>query len=1129
MEQDNRKEGSTGVILEPAVRLSQIEALRDALERQGDVYELGGVLDAAKAHVTEALSLPGRKKLVLFENETRAREFLEEFQFFEPDAMFYPAKDLLFYQADVRSNTLARERMQVIEALLEDRVDTVVSTVDACMNQLDIPEAMGRGILRLSVGDTCEIADLAQKLVEAGYENAGSVENPGEFARRGGILDVFSLTAELPFRIEFWDDEIDSIREFEPGTQKSQDNVDEACIYPANDDAKQGCGGSLLAYFPDDALVFLSEPAHILERGQLLYQEYAQSLERRAAQGMDVPPEWQGLLAVEAVFGECALHPCVLYASITAGSFAKQVQQRFDIRQISVNAYHGDTSQLAEELQSYVGKKYRVFLAVSSRTKAKRLAEELQDFGLNAYFSQGLSEQLFPGDICVFAWNLRAGFEYPDARAVFITESDIFGKVQKKRRRKHYEAGEKIHAFSELSPGDYVVHENYGIGRYEGLEQMELDGIVKDYVKISYAKGSELYVLASQLDLITKYGQVGDTPPHLSDLGGSGKWTKTKHRVKAEIAEIAKDLVELYALRKDGKGYCYEQDTVWQKEFEESFPYEETESQLAAIMDVKRDMESDRIMDRLVCGDVGFGKTEIALRAAFKAVQDSRQVVYLCPTTILCRQHFQTFSNRMKDYPITVAQLSRFCTDAENTRTLHGLANGSVDIVIATHKALSEKVRYKALGLLIIDEEQRFGVRHKEKIKQMKQNVDVLSLSATPIPRTLHTSLIGVRDMSLLEDPPLERTPIQTFVFEQNDEMVREAIVREMDRGGQVYYVVRKIEKIEDVAVRLENLVPGARVAYAHGRMPKERMDHIMTDFINKDLDVLVATTIIEIGLDISNVNTIIIQDADKFGLAQLYQLRGRVGRGSRTAYAFLMYKRDKLLKETAEKRLAAIKEFTELGSGFRIAMRDLEIRGAGNLLGEAQSGHIEEIGYELYCKLLSEAMALSRGGSSSWGEEFETSVDLRLDAHIPKRYVPDEEARLDLYKRIAVIASESEKEEFIDELIDRFGDPPKAVTNLIFIAKLKNEAHRCYISKIKQSGRVFGIDLYPKARLDAAKISGFVEAHHPYLSFVPDVQKPRFVFDSAKDSRLDAKKLPEYVEEIVAGMQKILLTDDGT
>ena len=648
------------------------------------------------------------------------------------------------------------------------------------------------------------------------------------------------------------------------------------------------------------------------------------------------------------------------------------------------------------------------------------------------------------------------------------------------------------------------------------MEKIESDGITKDYINIEYKDASNLFVPASQLELIQKYSNLSARKPKLNKLGGT-EWEKTKSRVRSQVQIAAQDLVKLYAERQAKEGYAYGKDTVWQKEFEELFPYEETEDQLSAIEDTKRDMESHRIMDRLICGDVGYGKTEVAIRAAFKAVMDSKQVVYLVPTTILAQQHYNSFKERMEHYPVEIAMLSRFCTPKEQKRIFDGLKNGTIDIVIGTHKVLSKNIKYKNLGLLIIDEEQRFGVKQKEKIKQLKKDVDVLALSATPIPRTLHMSLAGIRDMSVLEVPPVDRRAIQTYVMEYNEELVREAIERELGRGGQVYYVYNRVNNIDEVAAGLQRLLPNATVEYAHGQMGERQLETIMSGFINKEIDVLVSTTIIETGLDIPNVNTMIIQDAQLFGLSQLYQLRGRVGRSNRTAYAFLMYRRNSILKEEAEKRLKAIREFTDLGSGFKIAMRDLEIRGAGNLLGAEQSGHMESVGYDLYCKMLNEAV-LTMKGEQQEVDTFTTSIDLSIDAYIPETYIKSESEKLSWYKRIATIETQEESEDMIEEMTDRYGDTPAPLIRLMDVALLREEAHQAWLLSIEQKGSKILFTMNPRAKVRVEEIDGFLKQYRNKMKIKLEAN-PVFVFES---TGIPKKDLLAKVREIIGGIQKL-------
>ena len=717
--------------------------------------------------------------------------------------------------------------------------------------------------------------------------------------------------------------------------------------------------------------------------------------------------------------------------------------------------------------------------------------------------------------------NLHRGFEYPLLKFAVVTEGDMFGNGQGKKRKKKKTSyqGRHIQSFSELSPGDYVVHENHGLGIYRGIEKIEQDKVVKDYIKIEYADGGNLYLPATKLEGIQKYAGAEAKKPKLNRLGGS-EWHKTKTRVRGAVREIAKDLVKLYAARQDQEGFQYGPDTVWQREFEEMFPYEETEDQLDAIDAVKRDMESRKIMDRLICGDVGYGKTEIALRAAFKAIQEGKQVVYLVPTTILAQQHYNTFVQRMKDFPVRVDMMSRFRTPAEQKKTLEDLKKGLVDVLIGTHRVLSKDVEFKSLGLLIIDEEQRFGVAHKEKIKQLKENVDVITLTATPIPRTLHMSLIGIRDMSVLEEPPVDRLPIQTYVMEYNDEMVREAISREVARGGQVYYVYNRVNNIEEIAGHVAALVPDASVTFAHGQMREHELERIMLDFVNGEIDVLVSTTIIETGLNIPNANTIIIHDADRLGLSQLYQIRGRVGRSNRTAYAFLMYRRDKLLREEAEKRLQAIREFTELGSGIKIAMRDLEIRGAGNILGAEQHGHMEAVGYDLYCKLLNEAV-LALKGETDESQEFETSVDCDIDAYIPPSYIKNEYQKLDIYKRISAIESEEEYMDMQDELIDRFGELPAPVENLLLIASVKALAHSTGVTEVNINRQEARITMFRQARIDVTGIPELISRYRGDLKLRPG-DAPEFMYLDQRNKNKDCQRMIEKTQEILRGLKEL-------
>ena len=797
-----------------------------------------------------------------------------------------------------------------------------------------------------------------------------------------------------------------------------------------------------------------------------------------------------------------------------------KADRKADISAKSISSYNNSFEALLQDLKRYKKNGFRVLLLSGSRTRAARLARDLSENDLAAFYTENPDREIKPGEIMTFYGRVVKGFEYPLLKFAVISESDIFGAEKKKKKKKKQYEGRKINDFSELQIGDYVVHENHGLGIYKGIEKVEVDKVVKDYIKIEYRDGGNLYVLATGLDVIQKYASADARKPKLNKLG-TQEWTKTKNKAKEAACEVARDLVELYAVRQQSEGYAFGKDTVWQREFEEMFPYEETEDQLAAIEATKADMESNKIMDRLICGDVGYGKTEIAIRAAFKAVQEGKQVVYLVPTTILAQQHYNTFVQRMKDFPVRVDLLSRFRSSSQQKKTVEDLKKGLVDIVIGTHRVLSSDVTFKDLGLLIVDEEQRFGVAHKEKIKKMKEQVDVLTLTATPIPRTLHMSLIGIRDMSVLEEAPGDRLPIQTYVLEYNEEMVREAIVRELSRNGQVYYVYNRVNNIADVSSRIQSLVPEANVAFAHGQMQERELEKIMYNFINGEIDVLVSTTIIETGLDISNVNTMIIHDSDNMGLSQLYQLRGRVGRSNRTAYAFLMYKRDKVLKEVAEKRLAAIKEFTELGSGFKIAMRDLEIRGAGNLLGVRQHGHMQAVGYDLYCKMLNEAVKSLKGISTK--EDFNTTVDLDVDAFIPPTYIVNEVQKLDIYKRIAGLENQTECEDMKEELLDRFGETPLPVINLFRISMIRVKAHQLYITDVKGKNGELCFILKKDADIHAERIPELLKKREK-LTF--NYKQVQFVhrYQRCGVAEKDGQKLLSLAEELLKEMQEVLL-----
>ena len=1094
--------------LTPLQGLAEFEQIKEKSKTNKGILQVSGCMESQKSHLMYGLSGIAPYRLILAEDERRAREIYEDYRFYDSKVYSYPAKDLLFFQADIHGNLLIRQRMKVIKALLEEKELTVVTSIDGCMDFLESLEKIKEQLIHYESDSTVDIEQLKNQLVALGYERVGQVEMPGQFSVRGGIVDIYCLTEENPWRIELWGDEIDSIRSFDPESQRSLENLEELTIYPAVEHIGDKDMVSFLDYFPEErTIIFLDEPNRLTEKGGAVEEEYRQSRMHREEKGSrNLPENW--LCSFEQLQKELNKRNCISVCALEPKQAGWKVREKFYLEVKSISAYNNSFELLVKDLHQYKKQGYRIALLSGSRTRAERLAKDLQEEGLAAFYGQDYDREICPGEIMVVYGHAKKGFEYPLIKFAVMTESDIFGQEQKKKKKKNY-SGSRIQDFAELSIGDFVVHEKHGLGIYRGIEKVEVDRIVKDYIKIEYRGGSNLYIPATQLDCLQKYsGADASKAPKLNKLG-TQEWNKTKSKVRGAVKNIAKELVELYAVRQEKEGYVCGPDTVWQREFEEMFPYEETEDQLSAIEDAKRDMESTRIMDRLICGDVGYGKTEVALRAAFKEVQESRQVAYLAPTTILAQQIYNTFVQRMKEFPVRVELLCRFRTPAQQKKAIEDLKKGQVDVIIGTHRILSKDVQFKNLGLLIVDEEQRFGVTHKEKIKQLKKDVDVLTLTATPIPRTLHMSLIGIRDMSVLEEPPMDRMPIQTYVMEYDEETVREAINRELRRGGQVYYVYNRVTDIADVALRIAKLVPDARVDFAHGQMSERELENVMYSFVNGDIDVLVSTTIIETGLDISNVNTMIIHDSDRYGLSQLYQLRGRIGRSNRTAYAFLMYRKNVMLKETAEKRLAAIREYTDLGSGFKIAMRDLELRGAGNLLGAQQHGHMNAVGYDLYCKMLNEAVKEAKGIHTM--EDFETSVDLNVDAYIPDSYISNEFQKLDIYKRIAGIETQQDYDDMLEELLDRFGEPGKAVLNLLAIAKLKAIAHQGYVTEIKQTGKTVRFTLYEKARLNTEGFPALMQKYRRGLQFKNE-QEPKFILEPQGNLIL---ALTEFAEEL--------------
>lgn len=1100
---------------QPLEDMSGFKELEAALSEQNGMFRAVGCLESQKVNLAAALVPDGYSSLAVCENELKAREMFEDWQLYDSNVLLYPPRDMVFYKAAVHGDPVSRERMKVIRALYEQKKVTIVTCTGGCMDFL-LPFAMLKNnIITVYSGDELDIEGFLKKLVTVGYERCLQVEMPGQFAVRGGIIDIYDLTQEYPYRIELWGDEVDSIRIFDCESQRSIENLDSVEIFPAteeigadNKEFFKNLTASFIDYMPEKSIFFIDEPVRVTENAKALNKEFYNAMEGRIEAGQILPEEINRMMSPEALYEKFGKKKTVVLSVMnSSGDIPIKYKKSVDITVRTVMSYNNQFNLLIKDLKSWKKARYRVVLLCASRTRGRRLAGDLTEEGLNAFFSETDSRNLRESEIMVLYGNARKGFEYPLEKFVFITKSDIFGQKNKSKRHEKRYSGKSISEFSQLAVGDYVVHEFHGLGIYKGIEKIVRDGASKDYIKIEYAKGDNLYIQASQIGTLQKYGSSKSHSTLKLNSLSNNEWKKTKSRVRRAVKDIAAELVKLYSQRQNSNGYVYGADTVWQTEFEEMFPYEETKDQITAIEEIKKDMETPGIMDRILCGDVGYGKTEVAIRAAFKAVQESKQVVVLVPTTILAQQHYYTFCQRMKDFPVRIDMLCRFRTPAQQRKTLSDLKKGMVDIVIGTHRVLSKDVEYKDLGLLIVDEEQRFGVTHKEKIKQLKQKVDVLTLTATPIPRTLHMGLIGIRDMSVLEEPPLDRVPIQTYVMEYDQEIVREAISRELARGGQVFYVFNRVAGIQEIAYRIRTMLPEAEVAYAHGQMKERELEDVMYRFINKEIDVLVSTTIIETGMDISNVNTMIIHDADRFGLSQLYQLRGRIGRADRTAYAFFMYARNKNLKEEAEKRLAAIREFTDLGSGIKIAMRDLEIRGAGNLLGAEQSGHMDDVGYDLYCKMLTQAVNEEKGIEEI--PDFETVIDINISAFIPDTYISNEGQRIEIYKKIGTVEQEADKEEMLEELIDRFGEPPVSVQNLLMVSLLKSRAHRLYITEIKQHTDELKISFYENANINTEGIPKLIDEFGGRLKIYMK-ENPYFVYNFEVNNRKKVSALDE-------------------
>ncbi|MFI3209935.1 MAG: transcription-repair coupling factor [Peptostreptococcaceae bacterium] len=1085
------------LMLNPLINSVEYNDLISILKSKNVI--LNGLLKSQKSHIAYLLNQKlDKQMLYICSNVLEAKKVYEDLKFYNNENVEYLGyEDILFYHLDAKDRSIEAKKIKTLSRLLRKEKIILVTSVEAILKKYVPKEILIKNTNKFKVSENIDIEEFTQNLIRLGYERVSKVEGFGQFSVRGGIIDIFSLEYEKPVRIELFDDEIESIRIFDIYSQKSVENLESAVItpsrefiYPLNttsavidlksdstdltkeevfrdidnieyrtyfegienyiDYIYKDCDKSLFNYLEEDAFIFFEDISRTKERIENYRNEFTQNYQLNLERGTTLKN--QGNLIYDysefeyLIQGRKIILNSILKSNIKDFKINKNID--FDVREVA--KFNGKLDLLIEEIKRFKSQDYKILLGTNSLDRAKKLSDELFDAKIDNTVIENDDYDIKNSQVIISPVRINQGFEYKSIKFIVITDNEMIGlnKTITKSKINKGKKSKKIESFLELNIGDYVVHESSGVGRYTGVEQITINNIKRDYLKVVYQGGDNLYLPIDQMDKIQKYIGVDDEKVKINKLG-SAEWLKAKNKVKKEIEDMTKDLIDLYAKRNKVKGFKFSEDTAWQSEFEEMFPHQETNDQLTAIQDTKIDMESNKVMDRLICGDVGYGKTEVAIRAIFKACMDSKQVAVLVPTTILAQQHYNTFKERFEQYGLRVEVISRLKTTAQQQKIIRDTEKGSVDVLIGTHRIISKDISIPKLGLVVIDEEQRFGVRHKEALKKIKSEIDVLTLSATPIPRTLHMSLSGIRDMSVIEEPPQERHPVITYVTEAKDSIIQDEIEREISRDGQVFFVYNRVETIDHMANRINKLVPDAKVAVAHGRMTPKDLENIILGFLNKKYNVLVCTTIIETGMDISNANTMIIYDADKMGLSQLYQLRGRVGRSKRQGYAYLMYEKEKTLSEVAEKRLKAIKEFTEFGSGFKIAMRDLEIRGAGSVLGAKQHGHMSIIGYDLYVKMLNEAIRKVKGEDIV--EEVDVEIDIPVNAYIPNSYIEDEVVKIDMYKKISYINSKEDIKQISEELEDRFSDIPLSVKTLLKIAYIKSLCKILRIEKVRQ------------------------------------------------------------------------------
>lgn len=1130
------------------------------IENKKSPIAISGLTDVGMVQMLSATKEFAKKPIcIITYNEMQARKIIENLKYFTDKITYIPKKEIVTYDYVAESKDLPYERIEALNQVQEMKTGIVVTTIEAVAQKMISKKSLYKNVLKFKIGEEHKLEEVKQKLIDLGYVRYDLIDGRGQFSVRGGIVDI-SITDKKGIRIEFWGDEVDSIRYFNIVSQRSTENTDTATIFPAHEylletdiatvinkientiyndnlqvQVKQDIEiirsgnyiskidkylnsfyekqETILDYLNDKFIIALDEINKINQRIENVNLDSQNVMQLLAEKGKIVPDAIKTIMNY-IQFEEKIEKRQLIYLAKTDDELKIQAE-KYNWIYKEKNFYKSEIEILFKELIKAQEAKKKIYILAETKEKAKKICTLLNEHEIINKYEEKLDKTIIVKNteslVTVTVGKLSAGFECFDTNQLVITTQELIeGEKRKTYKSSAFKEGEKV-VFADLKIGDYVVHKNYGIGIFIGVNTITADGTTKDYIKIKYYGDDILYVPTNQLDSIRKYVGGDEGGLKVNKLG-SKEWLKTKAKVKKNLREVAKELIELYAKREKAKGYAFPKDSPWQNQFEDSFPYQETDDQLRCIDEVKKDMENDKPMDRLLCGDVGYGKTEVAIRAAFKAVMGGKQVAYLAPTTVLAEQQYKEFKDRMQEFGTKVEVLNRFRTPKQQRDIIKRLKLGEVDVVVGTHRILSEDVEFKDLGLLIIDEEHRFGVKAKEKIKQYKTNIDVLTMTATPIPRTLHMSIVGVRDMSVIYEPPYNRKPVQTYVLEYDQEVIREAITKELERKGQVFYLFNNVEKIMQKANEIESLVPGAKVTYAHGRMTGKEIEDIMEEFIERKTDILVCTTILESGIDIPNANTIIVENADRMGLAQLYQIRGRVGRSDRQGYAYITYKRDKLLSEVADKRLKAIKEFTEFGSGFKIAMRDLEIRGAGSLLGEIQHGHLEQVGYDTYCNLLDEVVREIQGEKVT--PEIDVQIDLDVTSYIPDEYISDSSQKIEMYQDIALCKNEEDIQNVVDEMIDRFGNMPKEIENLLDIARIKTLCKKLNISKV-QGRRNFVLFMFEAGELNI-DINELVKKYRNRIKFTQGI-KPQITLllqDSTEKGCL--RETIEFLKELI-------------